>query len=189
MNQFRQELDRTVVETSVPPLGHVPVDRSDGVFRLMSVQLNSISTSKSQNEKTAKLQYLVKKYDIELIGMAEVGVNWSLAKHGKRLLSIFPQLERTARSSTAYNVHERHGIHQQGGVGFIARGGILQYFKKGMEDFRHLGRWDSVLISRDQYHRTQVVHVYGVRPERSENVGSVYQQHVRYMQEHNIVGY
>ena len=33
-----------------------------------------------------------------------------------------------------------------------------------------------------------MVHVYGVRPERSTQTGSVYQQHVRYMQENNIIG-
>ena len=190
MSCLKDELDKRLQEDDSEPLGYIPLERGDGVFRLLSVQLNGMSTEKSQNDKAVKLQYLIRKYDVQIIGMAEVGVNWSMARHGKRLLTLLPDVEKSARCTTSHNLHgnERHGIRQQGGVGLVAIGDVIAYYKKGNKDFRNLGRWDSFILSAEQHHRTRVVHAYGVRSERSEKIGSVYQQHVRYMQEHGIVG-
>ena len=181
--------ERTTVMAS-PPLGHMPEDRPDGVFRGLMVQLNSMSTTKVRNRKAALLQYLIRKYEVHFVGLGEVGVNWSMMKHGKRLLSLLSEVENGARSSTAHNSRqsERHGIHQQGGVGLILMNEIVPYYKKGSKDFRHLGRWDSAIISGCQGHRTRLVQVYAVRPEYSEEMGSVCQQQVRYMQESDIYG-
>ena len=66
---------------------------------------------------------------------------------------------------------------------------IIPYSKKGGKDFRDLGRWVSVILAGSQHHQTRVIQCYGVRPERSTQTGSVYQQHVRYMQETGLEGY
>lgn len=137
------------------------------------------------------IQWLVKKYDIHLIGLGEVGVNWSECQHGKCLLSLLSDIEKEARSSTAHNSHpsEQNGIHQQGGVGIIVRSELMAYYKKGSKDFRNLGRWDSIVLSGSQRHRTRVVQSYAVLPAISQELGSLYQQHLRYMQEYGIEGY
>lgn len=109
-------------------------------------------------------------------------MNWSVAKHGKRLLTLLKDLNVEARCSTAHNKNERHGIHQQGSVGMLILGELISYYKKGSKDFRNLGRWDSCILQAKQHHRTWLVQVYGVRPERSQKIGSVYQQHLRYIQ-------
>jgi hypothetical protein len=67
-------------------------------------------------------------------------------------------------------------------VGLIALGELLSYYSKGKSDFRGLGRWDSFILSAKQHHKTRVVQVYGVLPHRSEELGSVSQQQVRYCQ-------
>jgi hypothetical protein len=104
-------------------------------------------------------------------------VNWSLALR-KRLLSLLPDLGLQAKSRVSYNIHEKISIHQQGGVGTIVLGELITYYKKGANDFRKLGRWTSFLLQSVQGHRTRVVQAYAVRPERSEQTGSVYQQHL-----------
>jgi hypothetical protein len=64
----------------------------------------------------------------------------------------------------------------------ILVGDILPFYKPGSKDFRRLGQWDSSIISGKQKHVTRVVHGYGVLPQPSEEIGSVYQQHILYIQ-------
>jgi hypothetical protein len=187
MLQAEISLNEHCVVEVCPPLGSVPDEPGDGVFRGMYVQLNSMSTSKVRNKKAAILQRLVRRYKLHFIGLGEVGVNWSMAKNlGRRLLALLPDLGVEARCSTAHNRHERISVHQQGGVGLIALGELLSYYSKGKSDFRGLGRWDSFILSAKQHHKTRVVQVYGVLPIRSEELGSVSQQQVRYCQTYDI---
>jgi hypothetical protein len=132
MLQAEISLDEHCVVEVCPPLGSVPDEPGDGVFRGMYVQLNSMSTSKVRNKKAAILQRLVRRYKLHFIGLGEVGVNWSMAKNlGCRLLALLPDLGVEARCSTAHNRHERISVHQQGGVGLIALGELLSYYSKG----------------------------------------------------------
>ena len=64
----------------------------------------------------------------------------------------------------------------------ILLGDILPFYKPGSKDFRRLGRWDSSIISGKQKHVTRVVHSYAVLPRSSDEIGSVHQQHLRYIQ-------
>ena len=128
------------------------------------------------------LQWLIKRYEVNLVGIGELGLNMSLMRNGHRLLSIFPELGLDTRSSVSYNEHESISLHQQGGVGMILLGELLPYYKPGSKDFRRLGRWDSSILSAKQGHITQVVHSYGVLPRANKEIGSVDQQHVRYIQ-------
>lgn len=181
MEMLRTEMEEATVRPAYPAVGSVPASRPEGVFRGLLVQLNSMVTSTVKNRKARELEYVVKKYEIQFVGLGEVGVNWLLA-HRKRLLSLLPDLGLKAKSRTAHNTHERISVHQQGGVGTIVLGELITYYKKGANDFRHLGRWTSFLLQSVQGHRTRIVQAYAVRPQRSEQFGSVYQQHLRYLQ-------
>ena len=75
MNRMARELDSKATAAVVDPWGHMPEERSDGVFRGLMVQLNSMVTNKVRNRKAAMLQYLIRKYDIQFVGLGEVGVN------------------------------------------------------------------------------------------------------------------
>eukprot|EP00956_Cyclotella_meneghiniana_P032414 scaffold89146_cov64-Cyclotella_meneghiniana.AAC.5 len=171
--------------TSHPSHGYVPKERPDGIFRGMLVQLNGIVTRQVKNKKARMLKNAVHKYGVQFVGLGEVGVNLKKAKV-KRLLSLLPDLGLEARCSTAHNTHENIAVHQQGGVATIVLGELINYYKKGTKDFRNLGRWDSFLLQSINGHRTRVVQGYAVRAVRSREVGSVYQQHVRYIQEQGL---
>ena len=168
-----------------PPHGSVPEDRPEGVFRGALVQLNGMVTRQVKNRKARMLKAVVRKYGVQFIGLSEVGVNLKKAKV-KRLLSLLPDLGLEARCSTAHNIHENIAIHQQGGVATIVLGEMLNYYKRGTKDFRNLGRWDSFLIQSVDGHRTRVVQGYGVLARFSEELGSVCQQHIRYIQHNNL---
>jgi hypothetical protein len=149
MEMLRAEMEATTERPRYPALGSAPAVRPEGVFRGLLVQLNGMVTKTVKNRKARELEYIVKKYEIQFIGLGEVGVNWLLARK-KRLLSLLPDLGLRAKSRTSHNLHERISVHQQGGVGTIVLGELMTYYKKGANDFRRLGRWTSFLLQSVQ---------------------------------------
>jgi hypothetical protein len=147
----------------------------------MSVQLNNMSTAKVRNRKARQLTHVIRKYEVHFVGLGEVG-------HQLQLLSLLPNLRQRAHTMTAHNTHKRIALHQQGGVGTIAIGELLNYYKKGSNDFRGLGRWTSFKIQAAQGHSLRVVQAYGVLPQRSREFGSVGQQHLIYIQLNGFLG-
>jgi hypothetical protein len=147
----------------------------------MSVQLNNMLTASVRSRKARLLTKAVTKYKVDFAGLGELGVNWDVAKL-HRLLALLPDLGPNVKSMTAHNKHESFAMKQQGGVGTIAIGEIITYYKQGAKDFRKLGRWTSFLLQSVQGHRTRVVQAYAVGAVWSEQWGSVYQQHMRYIQ-------
>ena len=151
MDQMDAEMNSSTSTVQSVPVGSVPSVRPEGVFRGMSVQLNNMSTTRVRNRKARKLTHVMKKYEVQFVGLGEVGVNWLLAMR-LRLLSLLPDLTQQARTMTAHNKHERIALHQPGRVGTIAVGKILNYYKKGSNDFRGLGRWTSFKLQAVQGH-------------------------------------
>jgi lactate dehydrogenase-like 2-hydroxyacid dehydrogenase len=105
-------------------LGSLSTHRPDGVIRAMMTQLNNISTARVRNRKAAQLQRLVQHYEIQVIGMGEIGINMSLERHGKRLTTLLPDLGMQVRCTSAHNRLERISLHQPGGVGILLVGDI-----------------------------------------------------------------
>jgi hypothetical protein len=78
--------------TEDPPLGNVPSERPESSFRLLSVHINSLFASRRKNIKAAMLQWIINWYEVNLVGIGELGLNMSLMPNGHRLLSIFSEL-------------------------------------------------------------------------------------------------
>eukprot|EP00956_Cyclotella_meneghiniana_P005297 scaffold6643_cov38-Cyclotella_meneghiniana.AAC.1 len=145
MSILESKLNETSAAKDYPAHGSAEEKRPDGVFRGMSVQLNGMVTSKVMNRKARLLTAAIKKYEVQFVGLGEVGVNWKKANR-KRLLSLLPELTGEARTMTANNTTENVAVHQQGGVATLALGEIINYYKKGPKDFRQLGRWTSFTL-------------------------------------------
>lgn len=124
------DLDKNTASHKDQAMGSIPSMRPDGVFCGMSVQLNSMVTTKVKNWKAKQLLNVIRKYDVQFVGLREVVVNWRMAK-SKHLLSLLPELCLIARSTITHITNENIALHQQGGVGIITMGNILNYYKKG----------------------------------------------------------
>ena len=59
-----------------PPLGNLTTARRDGTFHLMNFQINSMSSRLVRNAKVGQITRLVDHYNVDMISMQEVGVNW-----------------------------------------------------------------------------------------------------------------
>ncbi|KAL7484399.1 LOW QUALITY PROTEIN: hypothetical protein ACHAW6_010032 [Cyclotella cf. meneghiniana] len=165
---LEQELSKSSPPIDYPAHGSILQVRPDGIFQGMSVQLNSM------------------KYDVQFVGIGEVGVNWTKAVR-KRLLLLLPDITVEARTMTAHNTNKNIAIHQQGGIATMAFGELLNYYKKGSKDFCHLGRWRSFILQSIRGHRMRIVQDYGVRSSHSMILGLVDQQHHHYIQLNGLV--
>jgi hypothetical protein len=93
------------------------------------------------------------------------------------------------KSTLAHNKQQpKISLGQQGGCAVVARGEICQYAKvtKGSNDHRKLGRWASMVFSSHPSQRFRLVSAYNVGKSKPEGLQTVYQQHIRYIQEEGL---
>lgn len=173
--------------THVKELGNLTPSRPDGVLRWMYVQVNSASSEDVRVRKTAEIKDLVEQYDVQGVALVELGFNWSSVPASANLSSWFKEW-RDCISATSHNRHESiPGVrHQQGGCGLLAFGSLRQYVRKRCPDFRHLGRWCSWLVYDNPAHKTRFVAGYNVGRPKPTHYGTQYQQHLRYIQHHDL---
>ena len=171
----------------VKELGLLTPARPDGVVRWMYVQVNSASSDDARLWKTSEIQQLVEEYDVQGVGLVELGFNWSSAPSSADLASWFKNWKECI-SATSHNTHESiSGVkHQQGGCGLLAFGSLRQYVRKRCPDFRNLGRWCSWLVYDNPNHKTRFVAAYNPGRPKPKHHGSIYQQHLRYIQNNNV---
>jgi len=170
----------------VPRLGHLTTDRPQGVFRLMSGQVNGASTNISRDKKVSQISNIIDTWDVQGGCLQEIGINWSYLEHSRNMTSWFRFDRREAKTITAHNTHENIEMKQQGGVAQFACKELSQYAKESEPDFRGLGRWCSWLIYAHPSHKTRIVSAYNLGSTTSNYLGTVYQQHLRYIQRHRM---
>ena len=115
--------------------------RRDGTFRLVNFQINSMSYKLVRTAKVEQITRLADHYDVDMISMQEVSVNWGHYPTSQNLTSFF-QTAVDLRSVTAHTHNEKPETpHQQGGTGIISFNTILPYIRSSGKDPRGLGRW------------------------------------------------
>lgn len=166
----------------VPRVGNIPVERPEGVYRLMGAQLNNVAGNKSRDKKVDIINHLIDRWDVQGGCFQEVGINWNKAERGHNMTSWFKFDRRELRTNTSHNVNENITFAQQGGVAQFICKELSQYARETEPDFRGLGRWCSWLLYSNPSHKTRVVAAYNVGKNTSEYLGTIYQQHLRYIQ-------
>ena len=169
----------------VKEYGNMPRQRPAGVWRIMGGQLNSASTMEVKTRKIGEITAIVDDWDVQACAFQEMGVNWGFYPSSARLSSWFKH-ERPCRAFTSYNdwPSEKLSKHQQGGTGIVVFKEMMQYVKgQGCGDFRRLGRWASRVFYASPKHRFRLVSAYNPGSSKPEGSKTIYQQHLRYIQE------
>jgi hypothetical protein len=178
--------DRLYRRWHVPRLGNMQESRPDGVFRFMGAQLNSISSSESRDRKVTDIDRIMDDWEVQAGCFQEVGVNWSATGYNRNMSSWFRLKNQEIRTHTAHNIHENIEAAQQGGVGQFVCKELASYARETEADFRGLGRWSSWLLYANPSHKTRVITAYNLGNRKSNYLGTIYQQHLRYIQLHDI---
>jgi hypothetical protein len=172
----------------VPTIGYVPPKKLAGTYRWLFGNINGLSTNRAQNFKADRLRSLISEYEPDGLGFVEIGLDVRHLKPSETIATIL-QLDGTTRTATSTNRHQpKLGKRLQGGCAIIALGEICQYVKitNGSNDPRDLGRICSMILQANPQHRTRIVNVYNVGRPKTHHLGSVYQQHLRYIQEEDL---
>ena len=90
--------------------------------------------------------------------------------------------ENALRTVVAYNSHENYGWKQQGGTFGLAFGQLASAVKR--VDDTGLGQWSWMLCQGRDGHKVQIVVAYQPCPSKATQLGTVWQQHRRYLLEH-----
>ena len=174
----------------VPRLGSLPQVRPDGVFRIMYCQANGLANPTVREEKLNNLIDLARVHDVDGVAICEIGINWSQTPRRKSFSlahMINSKMDREARAVTSHNSHgPNRSIGQYGGTGIVLFNSALQYAQGTAHDHRHLGRWASWVLSNTPTHRTRMVVAYCPGRSRRDGLKTVYQQHLRYIQHHQL---
>ena len=182
----KEEAERYYRRWHVLPLGQLTTERPNGVFRLMGGQINGASSVERRDKKVADLSRIIDHWDVQGGCLQEIGINWSAIGYDRNMMSWFRFDRREAKTITAHNTHENISAKQQGGVAQFACKELSQYTKESEPDFRGLGRWCSWLIYAHPTHKTRLVSAYNLGGGTSSYLGTVYQQHLRYIQQKGL---
>jgi len=167
-------------------LGNLSTDKPEGFNRFMMTQLNGIASLMTRRTKIEQSTILINNYDVDVQAFSEPGMNWGQLKSSETYASFF-DAEIELRSVAGHNKHENPPTdHQQGGTGIMGVGEMLEYWRTPSTDWRGLGRWTSVCLEGSPIHRSRIVSAYCPGKSRAKGWGRIYQQHLRYIQQHGL---
>ena len=173
-------------KSHVQPVGAMPLNKANGVWRWMYCQVNGMASQEARERKLRELIYLARKYDVNGIVFCELGVNWSTYPRSKNLASWF-EIEGKMRCTTSHNVHgPRASHHQQGGTGILLFHEVLEFAKKPCNDFRKLGRWSSFRFQTHDKHVWRLVVGYKIGDGKPEGLKTCYQQTLTFIHDNNL---
>ena len=153
-----QQIEAIRNEWHVPRLGDMKKTRPQGVFRIMSGNVNNMSMKVNRDGKIARIEWLKEEWDIQAIGLVEVGVDWRKETTPGKLSAWFRSDRDEYKTAYTHNTcDDAIARSQPGGVAMIGCKELRQYIRQATPDFRNLGRWHSWLVGKDPNHCTRII--------------------------------
>lgn len=175
--------DERAAKLTVPRIGSLPKDKTDGTWRLMYCQTNKLSGADSRARKIPRMVGLINDFDVDVVMMCETGVNWGVGPASHTMKSWFDHLmDREIKCTTAHNVHgPKISRSQRGGTGILLTHSLLEYAYDTTPDHRGLGRWTLWALQHTPDHRTRVIVAYCPGRSKPDGVKTVYCQQIAYI--------
>jgi exonuclease III len=161
--------------------GQRPMEKQDGVIRLVYENVNGIDSRFKDNWKVDKAKDLHDELAVDIAAYNEHKINMKHKQNKVGFNQLFWGGEAEVRSVVAHNVHEvGHQRVQEGGTSMLMFGGIIDYLDMASSgrDETGLGRWVVMTLRGDT--NTRIVCGYNPCGNDKPNSGTVYHQHRRY---------
>ena len=158
--------------------------KDNDVFRFLSVNINGLPFWLQQNHKAELLKLLLKRYNVECLGLQETCINWSKFKASQTVASILQVGKTPIRSVQSYDRYETDniGYTQRGGTATVLQDKLDRYFKDLGKDETGLGMWSWYRIQGAPGCRTRIVSAYALTGGKDSEPASYYKQIKRYIQ-------
>ena len=161
-----------------------PQDETEQIT-IMFANINNIGFS--QNDYKYKcVQAIMAKYNVTIMGLAELGVNWKAIENDKTIWERTTGWFENQRIAVGYNTKDlRHNKSQPGGTAILSQGGVSLRLVKNGSDSRKLGRWTWQKFRGKDNITTRIISVYVPIKSQSQGYATVYNQHLRALQLEN----
>ena len=158
------------------------------MFRFLSININGLPFWLQWNHKAELLKLLLKRYNVECLGLQETCINWSEFKASQTVASILRDGKTPIRSVQSYNRYETDniGYTQRGGTATVLRDELDGYFKDLGKDETGLGMWSWYRIQGAPGCRTRIVSAYAPTGSEDSEPASYYKQIKRYIQKKGL---
>ena len=87
-------------------LGDMTKSRPDQVFRLMAGNVNNMVNKSVRQRKVCEIQQLIDQWDIQGVGISEVGIDFRKVSYDKNMASWFRANREKYRTSVAHNTRD-----------------------------------------------------------------------------------
>ena len=179
-----EEYRKKVEEAKVPIWGSIATEaKEDSAIRFLSANLNGLAYWLRHNHKADRLKFLMERLKIDVVGLQEVCVNWSVFKASQNIGALLRRGDEPIRSVASHNRLEQTnaGRAQRGGTATIVHDLIAPFVKNSNVDHTKLGRWSWCLIEGEGGHRTRIVTAYSPVKTNSPGLRTTVQQQWRYI--------
>ncbi len=159
---------------------------TENCIRCSFVNINGIGF-KNNSFKSKTIQEYMSTYSVDVMGLAELGVNWRVNGNNNSLWERSLKWFENQRLSVGYNKRDKFSNRSQpGGTAIFSQDRIALGICKNGSDDRKLGRWTWSIFEGKQRKKTRFVSVYV--PIKPANYGDskVYYQHQRALLDDNI---
>ena len=148
--------------------------------------VNNMSTKHVQEVKVDQITRLENRYGADAWGISKHGINPQKRPESETMDSYF-DTKVQLRSVSSSNINEKTSSnHVPGETAILATNIPGGYIKRTGTDSRKLGRYSWMLLEGAIGHKTRVIQVYAIDNNNSKELGSTYQQSLRYIQSSGI---
>ena len=159
--------------------GNKQLKKREKSVRVSFVNINGIGPW-AKSEKSEDIRKHMITASVDVMGISEVGVNWSKVHNAHTLWERTKKWFHTRRIGVSYNTTQTiTGRLQQGGTATIVANEVAHRVKTTGFDDSGLGRWSWVLVSGKQGCITRLVTVYC--PTKSFGPSTVYTQQLTHL--------
>ena len=159
--------------------GDKQTKKGEKSVRVSFVNINGIGPW-AKSEKSEDIRKYMDTAKVDVMGISEVGVNWSKVHNVHTIWERTKRWFHTRRIGVSYNTTEAiSGRLQQGGTATIVTNEVAHRVKTTGFDESGLGRWSWVLVSGKQGCVTRMVTVYC--PTKSCGPSTVYTQQLTHL--------
>ena len=118
-------------------------NKNNHVIRYSFQNIRGFGTD-HEHVRAVAIKNFIEKNQINIMGMAEVNINWRNLRRKNTLEQICRKWFETTRTMASYNSHNRErGYKLPGGVALITTGPLALRSLERNHDVRQMGRWGS----------------------------------------------
>ena len=151
------------------------------VLRIGAQNVHGLSQYES-GFKNRQLSTTMDEFKLDVFLISELNLYWRNVGQFDSWAIRMKNIKGTRKSIISYNTNEKQDATLQfGGTAIIVRGDLVHRVIETGKDWRNLGRWVWIKIQGKHGRITRIVS--GYRPCVSNESGSVYEQHRRYLSE------